>query len=258
MRRGDKPIRAPRPEQMREGSSHAFVIRDGSSLHAASRSLKMNRVDYRGRTFGRAKVVAMASNRGKRTHWKCRCFCGGEFEASTDNLRSGTTLSCGCLRIEVTARRSIIHGETADNRRQKRSPEYRAWCGMKDRCFNENTERFRHYGERGITICPEWLSSFSDFLDYVGRRPRECNSIGRIDVNKGYEPGNVRWENASQQARSRTDNIWVIWNDERMVLKDAVTIAGVSYKAVHADFRYKGIDPVVAIRNRQIQLGATR
>lgn len=34
------------------------------------------------------------------TRWKVRCDCGKEFEAALNNVMSGNTKSCGCLRRE--------------------------------------------------------------------------------------------------------------------------------------------------------------
>jgi hypothetical protein len=54
---------------------------------------------------------------------------------------------------------------------------------------------YQWYGARGITVCPEWMASFETFLHAVGPKPRHSRLLwlGRLDVNKGYEPGNVAW-----------------------------------------------------------------
>lgn len=38
------------------------------------------------------------------TKWKCRCDCGNEVSASSQNLRSGDFRSCGCLHRENSAK----------------------------------------------------------------------------------------------------------------------------------------------------------
>lgn len=70
---------------------------------------------------------------------------------------------------------------------------------MISRCHNPNHESFEHYGARGITVCDRWRQSFEAFLSDVGRRPHPKLSIDRIENNRGYEPGNVRWATRSQQ-----------------------------------------------------------
>jgi hypothetical protein len=75
----------------------------------------------------------------------------------------------------------------------------------------------------------------------VGRRPGAGLSIGRIDVNKGYEKSNVRWETQAQQARARRDNVYVEISGELMVLKDAAKRMGINYKTLHKTLRVKGV-----------------
>lgn len=84
-----------------------------------------------------------------------------------------------------------------------RTPEYAAWRGMIERCLNPNDERFKDYGGRGIKICPAWRNDFVSFLMEVGTRPSPKHSIDRIDNDGDYEPGNVKWSTAKEQASNR-------------------------------------------------------
>lgn len=85
-------------------------------------------------------------------------------------------------------------------------PEYQIWLTMKQRCHNPKNKRYPLYGARGITVCQEWRKSFQAFLDYLGPRPSKSLQLDRIDNNKGYEPGNVRWATQVQQVRNRRNN----------------------------------------------------
>jgi hypothetical protein len=74
---------------------------------------------------------------------------------------------------------------------------------MIQRCTNENACNWKRYGGRGIIIHREWIDSFEAFLEYVGPRPSMAYSIDRFpDRDGNYEPGNVRWATAKQQARN--------------------------------------------------------
>jgi hypothetical protein len=84
--------------------------------------------------------------------------------------------------------------------------EYKIWCGIITRCTNPRSAGFARYGGRDITICPRWRASFSAFLEDVGARPSRGHSIDRIDNDRGYEPGNVRWVTNSEQQRNRGNN----------------------------------------------------
>jgi hypothetical protein len=73
---------------------------------------------------------------------------------------------------------------------------------MKRRCLNRRSHNYKDYGGPGITMYPEWIESFDAFETWIlanlGPRP-EGHSLDRIDVNGGYEPGNLRWATAKEQ-----------------------------------------------------------
>jgi hypothetical protein len=74
---------------------------------------------------------------------------------------------------------------------------------MKQRCYNKKARQYSDWGGRGITVCDRWLHSFTNFLADVGKRPSSTHSIDRIDNDGNYEPGNVKWSTASEQAANK-------------------------------------------------------
>jgi hypothetical protein len=84
-----------------------------------------------------------------------------------------------------------------------KTSEYRSWAMMKNRCFNQNSPGFEHYGGRGITVFEDWIFDFKKFFDYVGLKPSRLHSLDRIDNSGNYEPGNVRWATPIQQANNK-------------------------------------------------------
>jgi|SRR5580658_419601 hypothetical protein len=55
-----------------------------------------------GQEFNRLQVMRDDGTRvPKRIHWICRCVCGHETRAFTNDLISGHKKSCGCLHDEV-------------------------------------------------------------------------------------------------------------------------------------------------------------
>lgn len=88
-------------------------------------------------------------------------------------------------------------------------PLYRSWVAMKQRCYNPKSKAFKHYGGRGISVCPQWVKSFAQFKKDIGTRPSPKHSMDRINNNGNYEPGNMRWSTQFEQAlnqRTRKDN----------------------------------------------------
>lgn len=94
-------------------------------------------------------------------------------------------------------------------------------------------------------MAAEWANDFARFYAAMGPCP-DGMTLDRIDVNRGYEPGNCRWATSGQQARNRTDNVYVEYAGERMVLKDFAAKMGVNYKSLHQRVRYRGQDPIAA------------
>jgi hypothetical protein len=112
----------------------------------------------------------------------CICECSNVVNCSLNNIRRKTRVSCGCIRKEGLNKK---HGYCG-------TKTYGAWTRMKGRCNNPNHDSYIYYGNKGIKVCDKWNNSFEEFLKDMGDCP-EGYSIGRIDVNKGYEPNNCKW-----------------------------------------------------------------
>lgn len=110
---------------------------------------------------------------------------------------------------------------------QTQLPEYSIWKQIKYRCLNPTNRSYHNYGGRGITICKEWLD-FSTFYNDVGKRPSTKYSIDRIDNNKGYSKGNVKWSTKKEQNDNRRMSIWLQLDGKKMVLKDWAKLAGIT------------------------------
>jgi len=128
--------------------------------------------------------------------WRCVCACGVERVVDAYTINAGRSKSCGCLRAERLSARSTTHGAS-------QTKLYRVWAAMKDRCGNPNDKHYPDYGGRGIRVCSRWADSFEAFKADVGDAPGERLSLDRVDNEKGYEPGNVKWSTPEEQARNR-------------------------------------------------------
>jgi hypothetical protein len=136
-----------------------------------------------------------------------RCECGNVRVVGVATVIAGTSLSCGCLCLEINDAIKTKHGHS---RVANRSPEYEIWTTMKQRCENPNMHKYPSYGGRGITVCKEW-QDFSVFLADMGPRPEGC-SVERIDNSKGYGKDNCRWASRKDQQRNLRTNRLIEFN----------------------------------------------
>lgn len=100
-----------------------------------------------------------------------------------------------------------------------KTPEYQALHMARQRCHNPKNRKYKNYGARGIEVCPQWRArnGFHAFFAEVGPRPSPTHSLDRKDVNKNYEPGNVRWATCAEQANNKTNHTYATVRLEHVV-----------------------------------------
>src|SRR5882757_7658767 len=85
------------------------------------------------------------------------------------------------------------------------TPTRNSWMCAKQRCLNPRHHKYPLYGGRGITMCKEWVESFSAFLHEMGERPTGT-TLERRNGNLGYYKGNCYWATPIEQQRNRSNN----------------------------------------------------
>ena len=159
-----------------------------------------------GHIFGKLTVIYFF---GRGNHgaalWRCWCECGNMKTIRAQSLIHSGVKSCGCT--------SITHGLTKGGK----TPEYKTWIGIKDRCHNPKSEAYSDYGGRGIFVSEKWRNDYAEFLKYMGPRPNGT-SIDRIDNDKGYEPGNCRWSTAKEQCNHRRSSRIIHFNGQSLTM----------------------------------------
>lgn len=186
----------------------------------------INALSLAGQTFGRWTVIERAGvHPGGHFAWTCRCECGVVRDVLASGLTGGTSKSCGCLRMELTAKHKTKHGAA---RRGCVTPEFSTWNSMMHRCEGG----LPNYGGRGIYVCPRW-QHFPSFLEDMGPRPSRGHSIDRIlnatgsytcgrcdDCLASGAPMNCRWATRAEQARNQRSNVLITYQGETLPLCD--------------------------------------
>lgn len=170
-----------------------------------------------------APSVAFPS--GKKKAWLMRCSCGTEKVIIATGVKYGRVKSCGCLRSRLRTGTNTKHGMT-------KTTEYYAWQAMRRRCMDPKVINFKDYGGRGVTVAAEWANDFAAFFAHVGKRPGRGYSLDRIDNERGYEPGNVRWATRAEQNANRRNTRWVELNGVKVPLRRYCLAMGIPYLRV--------------------------
>ncbi|HHL4985314.1 hypothetical protein [Escherichia coli] len=81
---------------------------------------------------------------------------------------------------------------------------YEVFKGMKTRCRkSDKNPKNKHYKDKGIAICDEWLNDSSRFIEWaLNNGYQEGLEIDRIDNDKGYSPDNCRWVTHAENMRN--------------------------------------------------------
>lgn len=185
-------------------------------------------IDLTGMVFDRLSVVSL-NRSGSKTYWNCLCICGRTKSVRSDSLRDGSIRSCGCLLRETASKSLSKHRFTCTNKRL-----YYMWWAMVDRCRNPKVKMYKHYGGRGIKVCPEWEKDCKVFIDWaLANGYSDKLSIDRIDNNGNYEPNNCRFITMKDQLRNTSKSISV---EDAIKIKKLLKIGGIPQKEIASMF----------------------
>lgn len=173
--------------------------------------------------YGKLTVIAFAGYNGdrrKRAYWLCKCSCGNQKVVVGNSLRRGLSTSCGKGKCRAK------HGHCL---KYNKSPHWRAWNCMIQRCGNPKHPRYKDYGGRGVEVRYEDVEAFADD---IGPSPGPTYTVDRIDNNGHYEPGNCRWATPHRQARNRRNNRMLTFGGVTMCLRDWSQRLGIPYSTL--------------------------
>lgn len=194
------------------------------------------RVNIVGKRFGRLEVLSFSHNIGYTKYFLCRCDCGAEKTIAKNALTTGKVVSCGCKRSESFAR--LVESQKLPEHYLQLGKIFR---GMVKRCYDKRSNRYHRYGERGISICDEWMDDINAFRKWaVDHGYRPGLSIDRIDNDGNYCPENCRWVDSKAQSNNYSRNVFVEFDGKRQTLSQWSRELNIPTSTLHNRIRVKG------------------
>lgn len=200
----DRPVRRGRDP----GSS--CLVREPLGPRTGAGSKRKHPLPSIGDRFGELTVTGyFVGERGGVASLAVRCSCGSrEHRVDRYNLLYGRTTRCDrCAKDASLYTRKKYWGYEDivpdENHRARLLNRISACLG---RCHNPNLKQFPHYGGRGIHVHAPWRTDRREFLRHIVQLEGWDDptlELDRIDVDRGYEPGNLRFATKAENARNR-------------------------------------------------------
>jgi len=181
------------------------------------------KIDLTGKVFGTLEVLREAPrcrNGGRK--WTCRCQIHGiERDVWHGSLVSLHIQSCVKCSPEATPWDPVYRTKVSLN-------------GAVSRCHNPKNASYRHYHAQGIKVWPPWRRDrdlfFRDIVRTIGLRPSPKHDLDRIDNDKNYEPGNLRWND--QGNRNKSNNVMLTHEGKTLTVIEWSEIIGINIRTL--------------------------
>ena len=79
-----------------------------------------------------------------------------------------------------------------------------------------------------------WRTDFEAFRAYVGEPPSARHSLGRVDNDGDYAPGNVEWQTPAEQGRNKGNNRLLTFEGKTQTISEWASERGMAYSLLSA------------------------
>jgi hypothetical protein len=168
--------------------------------------------DITGRKFGFLTSITFGHSAKHRRFWWFRCDCGNYKLKENHHLTE--KVSCGSKWIRNV--RKAFHQTIYRHGLSGTRLDY-IFRSMKQRCYNPSKKSFKDYGQRGITICEEWLQDRTKFFKWaLDNGYSEGLFIDRRNNDEGYSPQNCRWVTRSVNNNNKRNHRYIAFDGQTL------------------------------------------
>lgn len=185
------------------------------------------KIDITGQRFGRWFVLGeYGKNKYGKWQFKCKCDCGTEKVVDGNRLRSGGSMSCGCLNREAISKSNGTHGLS-------KLPLYSVWNNIRKRCYDKKIRQYKDYGGRGIKMHEPWINDPPGFIKWcMDNGWRKGLQVDRENNDGDYVPNNIRFITHKEQQRNTRKNVFYTHDGQTKCLAEWAEITGRNYATV--------------------------
>lgn len=187
--------------------------------------------------FCRLLVIEETKNRHNNRIIVCKCDCWKLVNATPYWLIIWWQESCWCKQYEDMKINNTKHWFSW-GWKWKQHKIYLTYYNILNRCNNVNNKEHKNYWSRWIKCLWKKFEEFRDdmyesYLKHVEEFWEKNTEIDRIDVDWNYCKENCRWVTEREQSRNKRTNCWLIYNWERLCVKDVATKLWVNSRRLH-------------------------
>lgn len=189
-------------------SGSPSIVRDavvGSAISGSRRKYPLPSIGTRSGKLTVTGYVAGKRNGVQALIVKCECS-EAEYTVDHQNFKNFKSTRCPvCAKKAASVKRYWAYSEAMPDDEHRTRLLNRLAAAI-TRCHSPNAKTYPHYGGRGIEVYEGWRSDRASFLKYIQTIPGwdiPTFEMDRIDVNGGYEPGNIRFVSRSTNLRNK-------------------------------------------------------
>lgn len=200
-----------------------------------------------GKIIGIYKVCSVCDERANDGHLKyhVRCiYCGFETDMILSHIKEPKT----CRHVRPNGEYMSWNYKWSVKRLN------RIFHGMISRCYNPHNKDYIWYGEKGITICDEWLNNPILFEKWAMENGYEDNlSIDRIDSSKNYCPENCQWIPLSENTQKAGKVNWITIDDITLTGKQWAKKLDLGVNTINTYIRKYGVDKTKELITKMLE-----